>query len=93
MAEEKKPILIYFMINIAVIAVIIFSSGYVYLKFFNDKISGNGETANIEKNGNNTQDVSRQVSKAAFRVAVLLAVVLLSLYLLVKRSSRIKSKF
>ena len=93
METEKKPTKLYFLINIAVIVVIVVFAGYAYLKFFADKSEENGEGTDIEKEKPKSNDVSKQVSGGAFKLAIFLGVILITVYLVTLLRRKESSRF
>ena len=86
MATEEKPIWAYFIVNMMIVALVVFSAGYVYLNFFagKDKPEEDEEATSTEQEKQGPLHVSRQVSKAAFSLAGFLAAALIVLYMIDK---------
>ena len=77
---------------IFIIAIIVFSVGYIYLHFFADN-SENGEATDTEKEETKSADISERVSKAAFGLAFFLGIILFILFFVDKASRRKSSQF
>lgn len=86
MATEQKPILLYILINITMIAIIIVSTVYVYTKFFADKLERDEKITYTKEN--ESSDLSTQLSSMSFKVAAILALLFITIYVIMKTVSR-----